>query len=177
MRVRLNEDEARRRRQVEVVQRDEAPFSAEVVSDGTLRAIALLAALYDPRGAGLICFEEPENGIYPQHLAQFVRYLRNLVTRAIDTAPQRGTALTQLVLSSHSPAILRALAEGDAGRHGNAVFLDVVTRARRGEPRSRVTRPRWVGGNQLAIDEVMDIGSVVSRAEIAEFEVMAALDR
>jgi hypothetical protein len=52
IRVQLNEDEARRQRQVEVVTRDEAPFSARVASDGTLRAIALLAALYDPRGAG-----------------------------------------------------------------------------------------------------------------------------
>ncbi|MEE3919971.1 AAA family ATPase [Micromonospora sp. BRA006-A] len=98
VRVQLAEDDARRQRQVEVVTREEAPFSARVAPDGTLRAIALLAALYDPRGAGLICFEEPENGIFPQRLAQFVRYLRSLVERALASGKD-GAALTQLVLS------------------------------------------------------------------------------
>jgi predicted ATPase len=173
VRVRLTEDDARRQRQAEVVTRGEAPFSARVASDGTLRAIALLAALYDPRGAGLICFEEPENGIFPQRLAQFVRYLKNLVERAL-TAGTEGSALTQLMLSSHSPAILRALEPVQSKVRSDAVFLDVVTRGKRGEPRSRVTRWRAIGGSrQLTIDDAFDAGRVVSPREIAEFEVLA----
>jgi predicted ATPase len=176
VRIRLREDETRRQRQVEVVMRDEAPFSARVASDGTLRAIALLVALYDPRGAGLICFEEPENGIYPQRLAQFVRYLRTLVGRAL-AARSDGAALTQLVLSSHSPAILRALGPAQTEPRRDAVFMDVVTRVRRGGPRSRVTRWRYIGSSsrQLTIDDIHP-SKVVSPAEIAEFEVMAELD-
>ncbi|MDG4767322.1 AAA family ATPase [Solwaraspora sp. WMMD406] len=177
LRVRLAEDEARRQRQVEVVTRDEAPFSARVASDGTLRAIALLAALYDPRGAGLICFEEPENGIFPQRLAQFVRYLRALVDRSLEQHDEAdGRRLTQLILSSHSPAILRALAPGRDGGRADAVFLDVVTRVNKPEPRSRVTRIRPIGGGQLALD-LPDASGVVSKAEIAEFEVLEMLDR
>jgi predicted ATPase len=161
---------------VEVLTREEAPFSARVASDGTLRAIALLAALYDPRGAGLICFEEPENGIFPQRLAQFVRYLRNLVDRAID-ARAEGTALTQLILSSHSPAILRALEPAHARLRSDAVFMDVVSRVQRGQARSRVSRWRAIAGaRQLTIEDALDVGSVVSPREIAEFEVMAELD-
>jgi predicted ATPase len=178
VRVRMAEDDARRQRQVEVVTRDEAPFSARVASDGTLRAIALLAALYDPRGAGLICFEEPENGIFPQRLAQFVRYLRTLVERALasrDTGANQR--LTQLILSSHSPAILRALAPKGVNGRTDAIYLDVVTRVRKGEPQSRVTRYRPIGGDQLTLDEVMSRGGVVSKAEIAEFEVLEMLDR
>ncbi|MGW5559951.1 AAA family ATPase [Micromonospora sp. NPDC003944] len=176
IRVRLAEDEARRQRQVEVLTREEAPFSARVASDGTLRAIALLAALYDPRGAGLICFEEPENGIFPQRLAQFVRYLRNLVEQAID-ARTEGAALTQLILSSHSPAILRALESAQARTRTDAVFMDVVSRVQRGQARSRVSRWRSIAGaQQLTIDDAFDVGSVVSPREIAEFEVMAELD-
>jgi predicted ATPase len=175
--VHLHEDSARRQRQVEVLTRDEAPFSARVASDGTLRAMALLAALYDPRGAGLICFEEPENGIFPQRLAQFVKYLRTLVARALDTKRENGHgALTQLLLSSHSPAILRALEPVESGLRSDAVFLDVVTRVRRGEPRSRVTRHRAISGRrQLGIDDIIDVGKVVSPMEIAEFEVLAEL--
>ncbi|MBB5828293.1 AAA family ATPase [Micromonospora carbonacea] len=176
VRVRLAEDDSRRQRQVEVVTREEAPFSARVASDGTLRAIALLAALYDPRGAGLICFEEPENGIFPQRLAQFVRYLRSLVDRALS-AGAGDIALTQLVLSSHSPAILRALEPVQASRRADAVFMDVVSRVQRGRPGSRVSRWRWIAGaQQMTIDDGLDVGSVVSPREIAEFEVMAELD-
>ena len=179
IRVQLSEDEARRQRQVEVVTRDEAPFSARVASDGTLRAIALLAALYDPRGAGLICFEEPENGIFPQRLAQFVKYLRTLVARALDAkiVDDDASALTQLILSSHSPAILRALAPVETGLRGDAVYMDVVTRVRRGEPRSRVSRFRRIAGGQPTFDQGLDIGAVVSPMEIQEFEVSEALDR
>ncbi|MEU7616027.1 AAA family ATPase [Micromonospora rifamycinica] len=176
VRVQLTEDDARRQRQVEVVTREEAPFSARVASDGTLRAIALLAALYDPRGAGLICFEEPENGIFPQRLAQFVRYLRSLVERALTTGSE-GAALTQLVLSSHSPAILRALEPAQERVRSDAVFMDVVSRVQRGKARSRVSRWRSIAGaQQLTIDDALDVGSVVSPREIAEFEVMAELD-
>ncbi|HWH00902.1 MAG TPA: AAA family ATPase [Pilimelia sp.] len=172
--VRLDEDDARRQRQVEVISRDEATFSARVASDGTLRAIALLAALYDPAGAGLICFEEPENGIFPYRLAEFVRYLRELVTRTADAQGTRdASALTQLLLSSHSPAILRALEAVPTGLREDAMYADMVTRS--GRPRSRVTRFRRIAGEQLTIDHAT--GTVVSRAEIAEFEVLAELDR
>ncbi|GGL87478.1 MULTISPECIES: AAA family ATPase [Micromonospora] len=172
-RVRLSEDDARRQRQVMVVTRDEAPFSARVASDGTLRAIALLAALYDPRGAGLICFEEPENGIFPQRLAQFVRYLRNLVDRALNS-PTDGAALTQLILSSHSPAILRALQPLD-DREVAAVFMDVVSRVQRGHRPSRISRWRAIAGaRQLTFDDALR-SAVVSPSEIAEFEVQAEL--
>jgi hypothetical protein len=175
IRVRLSEDEVRRQRQIMVLTRDEAPFSARVASDGTLRAIALLAALYDPRGAGLICFEEPENGIFPQRLAQFVRYLRKLVDRALD-APSDGAALTQLILSSHSPAILRALDPAQAKKRPDAVFMDVVSRVQRGHAPSRVSRWRAIAGaQQLTLDDALDVATIVSPSEIAEFEVQAEL--
>lgn len=175
IRVQLSEDDSRRQRQVEVVTRGEAPFSARVASDGTLRAIALLAALYDPRGAGLICFEEPENGIFPQRLAQFVRYLRELVGRSLSADGNPAT-LTQLILSSHSPAILRGLEPVASGVRRDAIFMDVVARVKRGEPRSRVSRWRAIGGTkQLTIDDSMNIGDVVSPIEIAEFTVVSEL--
>jgi predicted ATPase len=57
--LRVVDDDIRRQRHLEVTMRGEAAYSARVASDGTLRALALLTALYDPRDAGLICFEEP----------------------------------------------------------------------------------------------------------------------
>ena len=175
IKVQLAEDDSRRQRQVEVVTRGEAPFSARVASDGTLRAIALLAALYDPRGGGLICFEEPENGIFPQRLAQFVKYLRELVGRSLSADDDSAT-MTQLILSSHSPAIIRGLEPVPTGVRRDAVFMDVVAWVKRGEPRSRVSRWRAIAGTgQLTIDDSIEVGKVVSPAEIAEFTVVAEL--
>jgi hypothetical protein len=175
--VRLDEDEARRQRHLVVVTREEAPFSARVASDGTLRAIALLAALYDPRGAGLICFEEPENGIFPQRLARFVDHLRGLVDRSIETrATDPDARLTQLLMSSHSPRILRALGDGVEGPpHRNAVFVDTVTQVGPAVPRSRVTRVRSIAGSSR--QSPLPVDEFVSPAEIDEFEVVDALDR
>ncbi|WP_213454191.1 AAA family ATPase [Rhizomonospora bruguierae] len=174
--VGLDEDEARRQRQVQVVARDEAPFSARVASDGTLRAIALLAALYDPRGPGLICFEESENGIYPERLAQFVRHLRTLVDRSLERRlTDDRSSLNQLILSSHSPAILRALRSADGtGLRRDVVFVDTAAKVTPGSPKSRVTRVRGVSAMEQT-GPGLDVGAVVSPAEIADFEVSEAL--
>ncbi|APU23295.1 AAA family ATPase [Actinoalloteichus sp. GBA129-24] len=88
--------------------RDEGRVSARVASDGTLRVLTLLAALHDPDHRGLICFEEPENGIFPQRLRALLGLLRGLVT---DPAAEEGQGepLTQLILSSHSPVAYTAL--------------------------------------------------------------------
>jgi predicted ATPase len=39
---------------------DHLQFSSRVISDGTLRLLALLAILDDPERRGILCFEEPE---------------------------------------------------------------------------------------------------------------------
>ncbi|WP_067505526.1 AAA family ATPase [Actinoplanes sp. TFC3] len=172
VRVALNEDDARRQRQVEVITQDEAPYSALVASDGTLRTIALLTALYDPAGAGLICFEEPENGMFPGRLFQFVESLRLLVDRG-----RKEGALTQLIVSSHSPAILKALKPPSGRVRQDAIYLDVATRAGKGQARSRISKYRYLIGSAASAEDDLPPGVVVSPSEIAEFEVSAALER
>ena len=177
--IQLDEDEARQQRQLVVITRDEAPFPARVASDGTLRAIALLTALYDPQAAGMVCFEEPENGIYPQRLARFVTHLRDLIGRKIEARRDDAQApLAQLLLSSHSPTILEALRPRDE-QHGalrdDAVFLDTWSHIEPGEPKSRVTRVRRIAATR-ELPPGAPVGTVVSPAEIDEFEVIDRLD-
>jgi predicted ATPase len=90
--LRLIDDDVRRQRFIEVTMRGEAAYSARVASDGTLRALALLAALYDPRDSGLICFEEPENGMYPGRLVTFLAHLRDRVTTKDNGLPHDPNA-------------------------------------------------------------------------------------
>jgi predicted ATPase len=64
-----------------------------VVSDGTLRLLALTLAAYLPELQGIYLIEEPENGIHP---------------RAVETVFQSLSSVydAQLLLATHSPVIL-----------------------------------------------------------------------
>ncbi|HWE89767.1 MAG TPA: AAA family ATPase, partial [Pseudonocardiaceae bacterium] len=51
---------------------------ARALSEGTLRFLALCVLLEDPTSQGLICMEEPENGIHPANLAAMLELVRDL---------------------------------------------------------------------------------------------------
>ncbi|MGK3958963.1 AAA family ATPase [Sorangium sp. So ce118] len=109
---------------------DGARVPARVLSDGTLRLIALLTLLRGSPPGALVAVEEPENGIYPGRL-------RALIDKLVDATTPRGDVLPpQVLLTSHSPAILAAL----HGRPESLVFADLV---RRGDD-LRSTRMRHV---------------------------------
>ncbi|WP_422647278.1 AAA family ATPase [Actinoalloteichus caeruleus] len=114
---------------------DEGRVSARIASDGTMRVLALLAALHDPKYRGLICFEEPENGIFPQRFRALVQLLRKLVTHPAE-ADAGEEPLAQLVLSSHSPLVLFVVDPSDI------IVMDWVSRVEPGGGSSRVSRAR-----------------------------------
>jgi hypothetical protein len=126
--------------EISVLGRDEGRYPATVASDGTLGVLALLTALYDPRYRGVLCFEEPENGVHPAQRRRLVRFLKGLVTD--PTAPEGDGPLSQVILNSHSPLVLDALDSEDC------VILEplsLIETSGSGEPaRSRVTGFRRV---------------------------------
>ncbi len=65
------------------------------VSDGTLRSLALLVALFDPRHR-LTVVEEPENSLHPWA----VRVILDACRKAV------GSADKQIVLTTHSPVVI-----------------------------------------------------------------------
>lgn len=75
------------------------PVPATRLSDGTLRYLCLLTILCHPEPPPLICLEEPELGLHPD-------VLPNLAKLLID-ASQR----TQLIVTTHSDALVSALSE------------------------------------------------------------------
>lgn len=82
------------------IEQDGTTFSSRVVSEGTLRVLALCAIAVTAR-SGLVAFEEPENGVQPQRLDRIAELLAS-VTR-------RGSA--QLVVTTHSPGFVAAILE------------------------------------------------------------------
>ncbi|MFT3757898.1 AAA family ATPase [Thauera sp.] len=124
--------DASREYRIELTMRDGLPYTSRVISDGTLRVLALLTLLNDPQHRGLICFEEPENGVHPGRVRQLVRRLNDMVSTPADFAPDEGAAppLCQLLLNSHSPVVLSALLEPDENGqplNPEILFADTAT--------------------------------------------------
>jgi predicted ATPase len=93
--------------------------SPSSLSDGTLRAVALLAAYWDPRGHGLLAVEEIENGMHLTQVAELVQRL----SRGTDWSD--GVPQHQLLATTHSPALLAALR---SDLSGGVVFLEQADR-------------------------------------------------
>ena len=81
---------------------DNRTFPATLLSDGTLRLLALATMSNDPQLRGTLCIEEPENGVHPLHLQKIAHLLRDIATNFSD--PEReGEPLRQVLVTSHSP--------------------------------------------------------------------------
>ena len=104
--VRVDEDIARQVYTVVVRFRDGREFSSRVLSDGTLRLVALLTLAIDPQHRGVVCLEEPENGVHPSALPDVVRLLRRL---AVQDAHLTESGLRQILFNTHSPALVKLL--------------------------------------------------------------------
>ena len=76
--------------------------SSNAASDGTLRLLAMLAALLGPNRAGLYVFEEIDNGIHPARQ----RLLLDLIEG------QTAEGRIQVVTTTHSPDLLELVGDG-----------------------------------------------------------------
>ncbi|MEZ4671913.1 MAG: AAA family ATPase [Anaerolineae bacterium] len=79
---------------------------ARGLSDGTLRFIALSVLELDPREQGLICLEEPENGIYPKRIPAMLRLLKDIPTDP-ELIVDIDNPLRQVIINTHSPSVVQ----------------------------------------------------------------------
>lgn len=74
------------------------PFLSKFVSDGTIKMLAYLVLLFDPKPHPLLCVEEPENQLYLSLLEVLAEDFRQYANRG-----------GQVMVSTHSPDFLNAL--------------------------------------------------------------------
>lgn len=74
-------------------------WTANEVSDGTIRALALFSTVYDPLGS-LLAIEEPENSLHTWILQMLVEACRMVSV---------GENAKQIVLTTHSPVLIDRL--------------------------------------------------------------------
>ncbi|MGL4743861.1 MAG: AAA family ATPase [Dermatophilaceae bacterium] len=95
-----------------VVERGALRLPARALSEGTLRFLALSVLLEDPELHGLICMEEPENGIHPANLGAILDLVRDL---AVDPmmVPSVENPMRQVIINTHSPGVVQLCDEQD----------------------------------------------------------------
>ena len=104
-RVKVKKDDVRGDYEIVAETVDEHTQPAQVLSDGTLRLLALAAIRNDPHYHGVLCLEEQENGVHPLHLHEMARILREMATDFYDPR-QVNESLKQVLVTTHSPIFI-----------------------------------------------------------------------
>ncbi len=105
--VDVYDDSANRQYLIKLKGEDGKWFSSRVLSEGTLRLLALCVLEYDMKYTGLLCFEEPENGIHPFRIKAMAQLLKSLSA----TFDEEDDLLRQIVVNTHSPVLLSELVQ------------------------------------------------------------------
>lgn len=104
-RVNVERDDARELLTLTVRGKDETVHPARALSDGTLRFLALTVLEADPNARGVLCFEEPENGIHPERITAMLDLLQDLAVNT-DEAVGEDNPLRQVIINTHSPTVV-----------------------------------------------------------------------
>ena len=103
--ITIDQDERRELLTLQVTDKYRTTYPARSLSDGTLRFLALAVIEQDPQTQGLLCLEEPENGIHPERIPAMLKLLQEIAT---DTTEPIGfdNPLRQVLVNTHSPAVV-----------------------------------------------------------------------
>jgi predicted ATPase len=126
--VTVERDDRRELFTLMVKTRDGTTHPARSLSDGTLRFLALSVLEADPQATGLLCLEEPENGIHPERVVAILRLLKDL---AVDPREAVGpeNPLRQVIINTHSPTVVAQVPD-------DSLLFAEKTDTRRGDERS-----------------------------------------
>jgi predicted ATPase len=80
-------------------------YEAALLSDGTLRVLAIAAAILSATEGGLIVIEEIDNGVHPSRV-------KSLITSIQEIAKRRNL---QVLISTHNPALMDAIPDEALG--------------------------------------------------------------
>ena len=100
------------------IQQDGIRCSSRIVSEGTLRVLALCALSVNPWNGSLLSFEEPENGVHPRRIELIAKMLTSL---ALDHS-------RQVVVTTHSPLFCDAVLKEARSRSTDDIGLFNVRR-------------------------------------------------
>ncbi len=156
--LRVDADDRREMLTLLLRDRDGAEHEARALSDGTLRFLALAVLESDPEASGVLCMEEPENGIHPQRIPAMLHLLHDL---SVDPAFEVGedNPLRQVIVNTHSPTVAAQVP-------GDALLVAIPQTVVRDGHRSKAPAFRWLPGtwrSKAAPDEpTVPLGQVMA---------------
>jgi len=104
-RVWVDRDDRREILTVQVAGKDGTELPARSLSDGTLRFLALSVLELDAITQGVLCLEEPENGIHPERIPVMLQLLQDIAIDSNEPVDETNP-LRQVIVNSHSPAMV-----------------------------------------------------------------------
>lgn len=135
--IALDRDEIRQQLSVRLqIGGSSASLGPRSLSDGTLRFLTLVTLWLDPESAGVLCMEEPENGIHPARVPAMVALLEAFAvnpTLPIDVE----NPLRQVITNTHSPDVVRQI---DASE---VLFVDTISAHELQQTSVSAIRGRW----------------------------------
>jgi len=105
LKIRIEQDKPSDKYVIYAETPDQRTFSAQLLSDGTLRLLALAIMKNDLQFQGVLCLEEPENGVHPQRLRNLARLLQRMATN-LNEPEEVDEPLRQVLITTHSPAFI-----------------------------------------------------------------------
>ena len=101
--VMVFDDKENKQYLIKLLDKDKKEYTSRVLSEGTLRVLALCILEHDDLHTGLLCFEEPENGIHPARIDTMAALLKDLSTDFSD----ESFPLRQVIVNTHSPFLVK----------------------------------------------------------------------
>jgi predicted ATPase len=108
--IRVDRDEKRELLTLMMTGHEGTELPARALSGGALRFLALSVLELDPETSGLICLEEPENGIHPDRIPVMLQLLQDIATDPEEPADDTNP-LRQVIVNTHSPSVVMAVPE------------------------------------------------------------------
>lgn len=110
--IEVDADDTRELFTLRLVEQSGVDIPARSLSEGTLRFLALCVLLEDPKVGGVLCMEEPENGIHPANIPAMLNLLRDLAVDPNDP-PGADNPVRQVIVNTHSPVVVQVVAPDD----------------------------------------------------------------
>jgi predicted ATPase len=122
--VRVLDDKENKQFIIKLIDKDGKEYTSRVLSEGTLRILALCILEQDDQHTGLLCFEEPENGIHPYRIASMAELLKNLSNDFTDDE----LPLRQVIVNTHSPILVNSIYKWERDSTVTIWYAEITSR-------------------------------------------------
>jgi len=120
--VRVTEEISENRLIIKIFSEDGREFTSRVLSEGTLRLLILCILKYDEKHNGIICFEEPENGIHPYRIDMMIQLLKSLSTE-FENTEEPLLPLRQVIVNTHSSVLVGKIIDKYANQQEVSIWF------------------------------------------------------